>query len=99
MKYVSFLIACPVIDKLAAAKEKKKKKNPLCPDTCVSQSECASEELCCPNACGGNTCYNPRLASKYRSEDQKLAATKCKDADRFVLCLYNEMRLLQRCLN
>ncbi len=67
-------------------------KSETCLETCVSDSDCATVELCCRTNCGGSTCLDPRFRAKYRSNNEEPnGVEKCQGADEFMKCAYDKI--------
>lgn len=68
------LSGCPVLedqteDIVESASPSPTSSTENCEAVCVSDYDCADDELCCGTQCGGSTCYNPGLMAKFRSEE------------------------------
>ena len=57
-----------------------------CPEACLVNSDCAQNEVCCTNSCGGHFCYKSKNGTKK-------SRSLCSDADSLLKCVYDKIKL------
>ena len=64
-----------------------------CQEACLIDSDCAEDEMCCTNSCGGHTCYKSVFSGKTRKgSPNRKSRSVCQESDEIIQCLYNKIK-------
>jgi len=64
-----------------------------CQEACLIDSDCAEDEMCCTNSCGGHTCYKSVFSGKTRKgSPNRKSRSVCQESDEIIKCLYNKIK-------
>jgi hypothetical protein len=60
-----------------------------CSENCFTDSDCADDEVCCANDCGGHVCYRSKNGTRQKTETIR---SKCHEADSIMNCMYDNIK-------